>query len=453
MLDVAWCFRRIVECDRVNGALRATAGRALSPRDLDRLAVFAYLHDLGKANAGFQGKYWSAGEVPPGWPASHGHGVEALLTFENGVLSDLSFDEIAAQWGADAGWALVRASLSHHGGPLPEPVNLDSRIWQPVRASTAGPSYDPAHTLRQIGEQVQEVFRQAFEPGGAQLPDAPAFVHLFAGLVQLADWLGSDERFFPYSEAGEHRPSTAPDMARKAVDAIGLDVHRLRGQLRAEAPSFASAFGMSEPRPVRRALGDTELGPLLILESETGSGKTEAALWGRRCARTGRGTGADRAERASLSARLARAPDAWLQRARASRSTQHPRRSRAGRFSRRGRKGGQDGRAYQRDPRSCVPPVARAAIRRARRGSRRRCADDRVSARRVDTAHAGHGTVDGRTHEALRLRSRCDVRGGCANRRPAGVRGSRRARGRAASGVWFRHAAAQTGVRFEVAGC
>jgi CRISPR-associated endonuclease/helicase Cas3 len=36
--------------------------------------------------------------------------------------------------------------------------------------------------------------------GQSALPDAPAFGHLFAGLVQLADWLGSDTDFFPYPE-------------------------------------------------------------------------------------------------------------------------------------------------------------------------------------------------------------------------------------------------------------
>ncbi|WP_321799522.1 CRISPR-associated helicase Cas3' [Caballeronia sp. J97] len=53
----------------------------------------------------------------------------------------------------------------------------------------------------------------------------------------------------------------------------------LRAQLIHDGFSFESAFGLKAPHPVQSALGEDGLGPLLILESETGSGKTEAALW------------------------------------------------------------------------------------------------------------------------------------------------------------------------------
>jgi CRISPR-associated endonuclease/helicase Cas3 len=125
---------------------------------------------------------------------------------------------------------------------------------------------------------VRHTFPEAFEPGGPALPETPAFAHLFAGLAQLADWLGSDTRFFPFSEFGEDRALTAFVQAQNAVQTIGLDVAERRAQLQGDAPSFATAFGVSAPRPIQRAM-DEPLGPLLILESETGSGKTEAALW------------------------------------------------------------------------------------------------------------------------------------------------------------------------------
>jgi hypothetical protein len=43
------------------------------------------------------------------------------------------------------------------------------------------------------------------------LPTEPAFQHGFAGLVMLADWLGSDTAFFPYSEEDEHLAATFLD--------------------------------------------------------------------------------------------------------------------------------------------------------------------------------------------------------------------------------------------------
>lgn len=132
-----------------------------------------------------------------------------------------------------------------------------------------------------MGQSLQSLFPLAFADDPTPLPDSAAFVHLYAGLVQLADWLGSDTRpdFFPYSTAGEDRALTAPARAAHAVRAIGLDVQAWREPLLAAPPSFADAFGVPAPRPMQAAMADTRLGPVVVLEAETGSGKTEAALW------------------------------------------------------------------------------------------------------------------------------------------------------------------------------
>ena len=56
MLDVAACFCAIAGVDSMRRALAKAAGRPLTEIDLKRLAVLAFLHDVGKANAGFQAK-------------------------------------------------------------------------------------------------------------------------------------------------------------------------------------------------------------------------------------------------------------------------------------------------------------------------------------------------------------------------------------------------------------
>ncbi len=177
-------------------------------------------------------------------------------------------------WG-DACYSLLIASISHHGRPIKDsPGDWNKNIWKPVAEA-----YDPAAELRDIGRRVMAIYPQAFTAGGEPLPDAPAFGHLFAGLVQLADWLGSSKVFFPYSEAGEDRAATARKYANKAIATIGLDAEESRNQLNACVPTFASTFCIAEARPMQAAMADDSLGPLVILESETGSGKTEAALW------------------------------------------------------------------------------------------------------------------------------------------------------------------------------
>lgn len=275
MLDVAACFEHIVACPAVRRAMTEAAGRPLDDQDIARLAVLVFLHDLGKANSGFQAKRWGVPRnVPSGWPCQAGHGAEALRLFElEPLLEMLPIDELDG-WGS-ACYPLLLASISHHGRPLRElPGDWDRNIWR-----KAGEAYDPAATLSEIGARAIAAYPRAFETGGRPLPDRPAFGHLFAGLVQLADWLGSHTGFFPYSEIGENRTVTAQTYARRAVSEVGLQVGDWRSAMSALPPTFESAFGIPTPRPIQAAMGDDQLGSLVVLESETGSGKTEAALW------------------------------------------------------------------------------------------------------------------------------------------------------------------------------
>jgi CRISPR-associated endonuclease/helicase Cas3 len=119
---------------------------------------------------------------------------------------------------------------------------------------------------------------EAFLPG-VPLPEAPAFHHAFAGLLMLADWLGSDERFFPYADG--QCPDRMAFSAPSAVDAlrmIGLDAATSRAAVQRRPMSFSDAFGLATPRPIQHEVTRPDAN-LLVLEAETGSGKTEAALW------------------------------------------------------------------------------------------------------------------------------------------------------------------------------
>jgi CRISPR-associated endonuclease/helicase Cas3 len=278
MIDVAACFRALTECASIRRALEETAGRVLQTTDLWRLAALAFLHDIGKANAGFQSKRWNALflPAPDGWPTAAGHTAEALHIFEKEqLINQLPVDEMAS-WGS-ACLSLWRASISHHGRPVEASSLIDPKtIWSPVN-SEGQVVYDPQATLREIGQRLKGWFAPAFE-AGPPLPESPEFAHLFAGLVQFADWLGSDTRFFPYTVPDEDRNLWVWHKAQEAVQTIGLDTALWRSAL-PDALDFSAIFKVPEPRPIQAKMADPDLGPLLILESETGSGKTEAALW------------------------------------------------------------------------------------------------------------------------------------------------------------------------------
>ena len=140
----------------------------------------------------------------------------------------------------------------------------------------------PAEGVRRIGELARRWFPAAWEPGGGPLPPAPEFQHHFLGLCTLADWIGSNEEWFPFcGEPRDDYMEQAQEQARRALEQVGLDLAEQRGQF-VGAPGFDGLFLHidGEPNAIQQAAADTFLGErLVIIESETGSGKTEAALW------------------------------------------------------------------------------------------------------------------------------------------------------------------------------
>ncbi|MDR6128574.1 CRISPR-associated endonuclease/helicase Cas3 [Sphingomonas sp. SORGH_AS802] len=251
--------------------LEAAAGRPLTEQDRARLIVLAVLHDLGKANRGFQAR---TDRSRP--PIGHTGPVAALLrdpVLKQGAAAGL-LRAIIADWGVVDHFAAV---MAHHGKPLPEfgpPPMMGVPPWQDhVRHWIAVDGHDPGRAVVDLVEAVHARWPLAWAAGPG-LPDAPRFVALFAGLVTLADWLGSDTGRFPI--AGPHgaaRDGMRHEQAQAAAQARGL--------LPLETPSaisFADAF-IHAPRGFQTAAADPALGPVALIEAETGSGKTEAALW------------------------------------------------------------------------------------------------------------------------------------------------------------------------------
>lgn len=284
MIDVASVMGSMLSTPAIQRALHCAGGRSLSTVDKARLQVLAFLHDIGKANAGFQGRYWrERAERPRYWSVPEcGHGPQGLALFSGSlygarrILDGLPLERMDG-WG-EAVVPLLHASISHHGRPV---VPDTSEIFWAAVHDGEQMVYDPAVAVAEMGQRIQALYPEAFDEQAPELPTPPAFAHLFAGLVQLADWLGSDRRegFFPFTRPGENRAATARQRAQHAVHAVGLDVGNVSERQASVASDFAQAFGVSAPRPMQAAMADDIFSPIVVLEAETGSGKTEAALW------------------------------------------------------------------------------------------------------------------------------------------------------------------------------
>lgn len=283
--------------------LETLADRVLAQADVERLQVIAFLHDVGKCSAGFYSKCLSAADQQA-WMsktgitrAGLGHTRVVRVLFEPGgpgpegarlrALGDAVWVDEIIEWHGDElsddGPVLWFAAISHHGLPInaldlrAHSLETPSQAWL-----TPVAGYVPLEGLRRLGAAARALFPKAWGPSVPPLPTAPAFTHAFAGLVSLADWIGSnaEDNFFPYDLAAqdESRWPVAVARAAEVLRCMRIDQREAQADLANRAPPFEAAFPFP-PRPAQVACGNTDLGPIVVLESETGSGKTEAALW------------------------------------------------------------------------------------------------------------------------------------------------------------------------------
>jgi len=273
--DVAACFESIVSLPVARARLEKAARETLSREYLARLTVLCFLHDVGKLHPGFQAKGWPQ----DAWPGPrHGHVNEAAAIFCGDSLKMVAQHLCVVdlmRWGVDQN--LLFSVLAHHGRPF-SPNSDGGKHWDAVRMSAG--IYEPVAASAEVGAMIHRWFPLAFSSNARKLPSRSEFQHLFCGFVALADWLGSDRRFFPF--VGQLDPNyidKARERARLAVSSIGLDTARLKSNV-AGHMDFCTITGFSAPNVQQLLIGTFPLDEqLVILEAETGSGKTEAAFW------------------------------------------------------------------------------------------------------------------------------------------------------------------------------
>lgn len=260
--DVAAVFEALLGQPTIEARLATLAQRdAIPPEWKARLCVLAFLHDFGKANHKFQ--RGDGGHIHEAMFA-----LDGLERFKSFGLTDL------LGWAGNIAEAFVTV-LCHHGYP---PADKQDGMNDVARHWLTPTPYDPRKAVAELVEEARRTWSGAFAPGGEPLPSNPEFWHYFLGLLQLADWLGSDDRddAFRYARDGDRpRREFALNRARKLLKPIGLDVAALRTGR--DAPGF-DAVSRFEPSPIQRATAEAP-GRIVVMEAETGSGKTEAALY------------------------------------------------------------------------------------------------------------------------------------------------------------------------------
>ncbi|CDG34519.1 CRISPR-associated helicase Cas3, protein [Parasaccharibacter apium] len=219
--------------------------------------ALAGLHDLGKFSETFRGMLREGAYQP----FTHWELTEILLLTE---------DDWLAEWlggTEDVREVLYAAVAGHHGRP-PQ-TNLQRReLRKCLRAVGDG---------HEAAQRLLEIFRQLWPEASLDSLDeeaATSFSWWLPGFCTAADWIGSNTTWFSPKEL-ELEPEAylkeARAIAQKAVKEAGLS-----GTTAREGELFDFAL-----RPLQEACVSLTLpeGPaLVVLEAETGVGKTEAAL-------------------------------------------------------------------------------------------------------------------------------------------------------------------------------
>lgn len=265
--DVAAVLVTLLQLPVFRARAEKAAGHTIAPDMIACLGALAFLHDIGKLAPAFQVKAW----FPPQTVTPRGHVQCGWLWLMNGAAETALAGNapLIGRWPGIEMW--FRALFAHHGRPVPVP----NEHWGRDAFAPAN-GYDWKVSEGVMGAALIRWFPQIFY--AAPPAPEPAFVHFFTGLLALADWIGSDRAAFPF--VAEFNPdywTRAVRQAQGRLASIGLDTRdvALRGPV-----NWGLLSDHPTPRPAQCVVADVDLTEnLLILEAETGSGKTEAALW------------------------------------------------------------------------------------------------------------------------------------------------------------------------------
>lgn len=212
----------------------------------------ASTHDIGKISPGF---LWKC----PKWVAHYNLKPLAALGSEanHAKVSQFTLARFLAQYGNlanSAKWACAIGAHhgQHYGLNLQESVGMEyTSPWEEERLK--------------LCQQLSLAF-----PCDLTNINQTELVWAFAGLLTIADWIGSDEENFPPNK--EISPADAESMAALAVSKTGLK------PIQCHNTAFQDVFGFTKNDLQTLATNTITEPGTYVIEAPMGIGKTEAAL-------------------------------------------------------------------------------------------------------------------------------------------------------------------------------
>lgn len=260
------------------------------PRE-DTVGLIRFLlavHDVGKFAKKFQAKVPDLypecfGGDPAQVAARYDHGAGGLRLFD----ADAELFSLPSGTGFGVWRPLISAVTGHHGTP-PEAGIGGSHIA--LRRDFGKSGIEAARRFIQRARELLGLPEKLPRLDRGRIRRASFAV---AGVAVLADWIGSDQKWFPYQE-----PAPVETYWRRAQERAASAIEQA-DVLPASASrhlNYRDLIGAAAaPSPMQEWAQTVQLpdGPaLFLIEDETGSGKTEAALMlAHRLMATGRADG------------------------------------------------------------------------------------------------------------------------------------------------------------------
>ncbi len=258
----------------------------ISPELLDRFQLqaagigsLAALHDLGKISPGFQRKceLWLKENNLSDTDSRYRWNV---MEADHGKISQAAIQDFLLSKGISRDSASYLAAVlgAHHGRIkcLPNPRGIRPPLIKQITENSSGIDWN--NERQKYAEQLWNKLNG--ESSVDSITDESPSIWWLAGLTSVADWIGSDERYFP-----PERRTVDVDvasLAKNALKSIGFRKTEFIDKL-----SFHDLFHDAKQPDIRwvpNEMQDKALaiigGPgVYVIEAPMGMGKTEAALW------------------------------------------------------------------------------------------------------------------------------------------------------------------------------
>jgi len=241
------------------------------------VGALAALHDLGKISPGFQRKCEE-------WLKENGllrvarNGCwDTAMESNHAKVSHAAIQAFLLEKGIDRETAkFVSAILGAHHGRLMPPNDRGYRPQKLISDSASQINWDSERITN--AQMIWDHFVK--NHAAITLSDESLSLWWLAGLTSVADWVGSDERFFSPEFKAEDK--NASSRVREALNAIGFQQTQFIKNL-----SFHDLFHDLETSEIKWVPNDMQVktmaavsGPgVYVIEAPMGMGKTEAALW------------------------------------------------------------------------------------------------------------------------------------------------------------------------------